>query len=199
MGWHYRLSMLVVAAAGLIALELLDGYYRAEVRQQNLQQLKNDVALASHQLGHNMGMRIHAVENLAVLLQEIGVQRDFAAFDRYAESQRDHLPSISAFVFVDEHYVIRHMYPAGNRKGVLGTNLMQRPSAPYVRKAVRERRAVTDDPHVSINGELAFLTRVPVYKGDRFLGLAQGFFLVEHILKADLGNLLEHYEVQLRN
>lgn len=173
-GMAFPLGMLLIGAAGLICLILLDGYYRSEVEQQNEGQLADAMEQARIQLGHNMGMGIHAIETLRIFLQGINNPEDFGAFDRYAFAQREYLPAIDAFVSLDVNYTVRHIHPASGHEEAIGVNLM-RPSAADVRKAVRECQVVTDNPHTRINGELAFLTRAPVYEGDRFLGLAGVF------------------------
>jgi len=76
---------------------------------------------------------------------------------------------------------------------------MTRPAAPFVEKAIQERRTTVNDPTVNVMGSLAVTPRAPLYRGDQFLGLVQGVFDVSALLEEALTGVDPRFALQLRD
>ncbi|NJC97092.1 MAG: PAS domain S-box protein, partial [Anaerolineae bacterium] len=197
--WKRLASSLLITAIGLIALALTDRYYRGSVSQANAQELQRTAANVQDELSQNINAQITVAEDLQAFMLAPTSLPDYETFDRFAELLLDHYPQALAFQYVDPDLIIRHIHPLEGNESALDLDLTTRPAAPFVEKAIRERRLTVNNPTVTVQGPLAVIPRAPLYRGDEFLGLVQVVVEIDPLLEDAAQSLGERFQFQLRD
>lgn len=180
-------------------LLLLDLQYHAELAQRGDRRLTAALEDARRQVEYHMTARISAVEDVQAFMLAQDAIPERAAFGRFATTVRSHQPSIDALSYVGPDLVIRYVHPLAGHAEAIGVDLSSRPTELGLREAVEKRELVVDSPHTIINGDTALLVRAPLYRGERFLGLVQGVFVMDDIAGRDLGRFRADFLIQLRD
>lgn len=195
----YRLTLFLVAVSGILCLFLLDRVYRDEVSREGEFKLTE----ATSTLQRRLALRLHhltlvTADLRAFLLTRTGPQES-DAFTRFAATLLQHYPELDALVYVGPDRIIREIYPLTGNEQAIGLDLSKRPTAPYIERAIHERRLIVDPPHLMSTGRLAVIARLPIYRDEEFLGLAQAILHVPAALNSELADMGSGFAVQLRD
>jgi|GEM_PF-5763822 len=193
------ITLTILMVTGLSALLLADREYRGRIHQENAQALAQASAEAQNRLQVAFTMRLRAVEDLRAFMLAPASLPDNETFNRFAAGLLDHYHTIHGLAYIDSNRIVRYFYPLKGNESSIGLDLMTRPAAPFVEKAIRERRTTVNDPTVNVMGSLAVTPRVPLYREDQLLGLVQGVFDVSAILKEVLSGADLRFAAQLRD
>lgn len=193
------LILIVMTIAGLAALVLVDNYYRRQIRQENAQALEQTVEDFQNGLSLAIQLRLVAVEDLKTFMLTPPTLPDSRTFDRFAAGLLANYPTIRAAQYTDTDRIIRYIYPLAGNEAALNLDLKTNPSAPFVEKAIRERRTTVSNPIITVQGSLSIVARAPLYRSDELLGLAQGVFDISEILEEATTNLNSPYKFQLHD
>ena len=193
------IALAILLLIGLGGLLLIDNEYRAQVRRENDRDLAQASKDEQQQLRIAVAARLRVVEGLrAFMLAPASLPED-EIFDRFAANVLVHYPAISALMYADQHRIIKYVFPMKGNERALGLDLMTRPAAPFVEKAIMERRTTVNDPTVTVQGSLSIVPRAPLFRGDQFLGLAQGVLDVSRMME-EVSNAGDHrFAIQLRD
>jgi diguanylate cyclase (GGDEF)-like protein/PAS domain S-box-containing protein len=189
----------LVAVTGATTLLITDGYLRAEADRDNERLLAATAREFAARLSADMRLRADAVQDLQAFMLATPRVPDASAFDRFVAPIRARDPAVRAMAFVDPQRTIRHIYPRRGNEAALGLNLMTRPAAPDVDKAVREHRLVVSNPRIVVQGGLSVAMRAPLRRDRRLLGLVQGVFDVHGVMQEALPGLDRRLSLQLRD
>ena len=163
-----HLTLALTTVLGFAALFAIDAYYRDQVRQENIQQLTAGLELTKESLEEGIDQRILVVEDLRAFMLASPTMPDRETFNRYAAIILSHSPEARAFQYVDTEHIIRYIYPLEGNEAALNLDLMTRPAAPFVEKAIQTRATTVNDPTVTVQGSLSIVVRSPIYDGDRY-------------------------------
>ncbi|HEY5683623.1 MAG TPA: EAL domain-containing protein [Sulfuricaulis sp.] len=194
---HFAVYILI-GILGLATLALL------HVSAGNLEQEKNNKRLIREQidaarfLEYSLQQRVLNVESLQAFMLATYKTPDFSEFDKFAASLMRFTPAAKGYGFGDAEGVLRHFYPAAGNEQAIGVNIYSRPGAPFLRKAISERRTTVSNPVKIVQGELSVVIRAPLFRDDRLLGHVQGVFeidpLIAQIKKIVDQNIVLHLE-----
>ena len=177
------LVLVLVSVLGLTVLFGIDHYYRAQNQQENDRELSEGLHETTQRLEEGISLRILVVEDLNAFILASPMFPESENFDRYAALALSNSPEMRALQYVDSGHIIRYTYPLEGNEAALGLDLMTRPAAPFVEKAIQTRTITVNDPTVTVQGSLSIVARSPIYDGDRYLGLAQGVFDITSLLE----------------
>ncbi len=194
----HRLYLTLVLLMGTGTLVLLDQWYRAEIDLENQRYLNDAATAVQSDLTHAVQGLVEAVSNLQAFMLAGDSLPEPRAFDRFSANLHALHPELEALVYVGPDRRIQLVFPLERHQRALGVDLSQRPSAPFVEKAIVKRRIVVDSPHRIIGGELAIVVRAPLYRGDDLQGLAQGVVNIAS-LTARLDPWTADYSFNLRD
>jgi len=189
----------LLAAAGLALIFLAENAYLSRQQDEVRAALDNAAAQAENSISDALAMRLLIVRNLRAFMLASETLPDGERFDAYAAQVLDEAPAILALQRVNAELVIDHIYPLTGNEEALGLDLMTRPAAPFVERAVEERRLTISDPTALVQGPLAVVARAPLYRDGRFLGLVQGVFEVETVMDEAADTLDPRFAMQLRD
>lgn len=189
----------VLMLIGLGALWLIDREYRTQLNHENSLSLAQASANTLNHIQVAITARLSVVEDLQAFMLAPASLPDNQTFDRFAANVLDHYPTISGLAYIDSNRIIRYYYPLKGNESLIGLDLMTRPAAPFVEKAIRERRTTVSDPVINLQGLLAVTPRTPLYRGDQLLGLVQGVFDVSAILENVLTGADPRVALQLQD
>lgn len=195
----YRLTQLLVGVVGVVFLLLLDRAYRADVAQEGERQLAEAASRMQRRLTVALNNLTFVAADLRAFLLTHSEHTDRQDFADFAATMRDHYPAIDSLVYVGPDRVIREIYPLAGNERAIGLDLSKRPAAPYIEKAIRERQLTVEPPHLLTNGRLAVVARSPMFRGDKFVGLAQTILHIPDVVHGELGDFRRGYNIQLRD
>ncbi|MEJ2397622.1 MAG: PAS domain S-box protein [Gammaproteobacteria bacterium] len=185
------LALVLLAVIGLVALVSADRSVNLTHLAQQKNRLDKNTRQVQARLNTAIQIPLFSVASMHAFMLAGPNLPDDESFDKFAQYLLEQTPAVGGFAIVDTDQIIRHFYPLkGNRKAI-GLDLKTRPAAPYVARAIRERRMVMNPPVVTVQGRLSTIARFPLYRGDRFLGLVQGVIDFNKALQLalkDLGN-----------
>ncbi len=198
--WFHRLILLSLFAGGVAVLFLLDRFHRHELQQEEERHLAAAVEETQRQITRSMAIRIQAVEDLGtfMLTHESGLPPS-QAFDEFGANLMDHHPALDGVSFADTNRIIRHIHPLERHTKAVGLDLTKHPSADFIELAILNRHTTVDNPHQILSGHMAVVVRVPLFKGERFMGLAQGAIKIGAAVHEDLSHLEPYYRIQLHD
>jgi len=183
MTFYRWIALGLLSGIGLIALISADRANHLAQQQQQKIRLEKITRLVQSRLNTIIQIPLNTVESMQAFMLAGPTLPDFESFDHFAEKMLQHTPAVGGFAFVDANRVIRHFYPlAGNEKAI-GLDLKTRPAAPFVEKAIREKRMTMNPAAVTVQGHLSTIARIPLYHGDEFLGLVQGVIEIDRMLQ----------------
>lgn len=191
------LILSLTALFSLAALLTIDQYYRALVRRQNTHQLAQAGDDVKYHLKEGIRTHILAVEDLKAYLLASPAFPDWESFDRYTAQLLIHYPELRVLQYVDSEHIIRYIYPLQGNEDALGLDLMNQPAAPFVEKAMHTRQTILNHPTVTVQGSLSIVARAPLFRGDQYLGLAQGVFDITTLLETGSGLDPAHFNLVL--
>ena len=194
-----RLTLLFLTIIGLGMMFLADSAYRGQIRRENDRTLTQAAADIQNRLQVAVNTRLRAVEDLQAFMLAAPELPSSDMFDRYSTAVLDHYPDIRAFQYVDNDRIIRYIYPLAGNEAALGLDLMTRPAAPFIEKAIAERRTTVNDPTETVQGSLSIVARSPLFKGDELVGLVQGVFDVNAIQKDALAGADIRFDIRLED
>ncbi|MBF0278058.1 MAG: PAS domain S-box protein [SAR324 cluster bacterium] len=193
------LILSLVVAVGFACMIFADYAYRQHIREEEEKALDLNTRDLRRTLSQAVRLRLAAVDDLKVFMLASSSLPDSRVFDRFAEGLLANFPPIRAVQYTDSSQIIRYIYPLSGNEEALNLDLKTRPAAPFVEKAIRERRAVVQNPSVTVQGSLSVVVRVPLYRENEFLGLAQGVFDISEILEEVNTNLRDLLIYQLHD
>lgn len=191
------LFLSLIAIAGLGVMILTDNHYRQDIQQGNAYELAETVKDFQNILSTAIRLRLVAVEDLRAFMLASPTLPNSRTFDRFAAELLVNNASIRTVQYVDTDRIIRYVYPLTGNEPALNLDLKSRPAAPFVEKAIRERRTTVNNPTVTVQGSLAIVARAPLYREDEFVGLVQGVFDVAEIMQGTEAELRPPYKFQL--
>lgn len=195
----YRLTQLLVGVVGVVFLLLLDRDYRADVAQEGDRQLAEAASRMQRRLTVTLNNLTFVAADLRTFLLTHSDHPERQDFADFAATMRDHYPAIDSLVYVGPDWVIRDIYPLAGNEQAIGLDLSKRPAASYIEQAIRERQLTVDPPHLMTNGRLAVIARSPMFRGEKFLGLAQTILHIPDVVHGELGDFRRGYNIQLRD
>ena len=193
------LTLTILMVAGLSVLLLADREYRVQIHRENAQALAQASVETQNRLQVAFIMRLRAVDDLQAFMLASASLPNNETFNRFAAGVLDHYHSIHGLAYIDSNRIVRYFFPLKGNESAIGLDLMTRPAAPFVEKAIRERRMTVNDPTLTVQGSLSVIPRVPLYRGDQLLGLVQGVFDVSAILEEVLTGADPRFAAQLRD
>lgn len=185
-----------------ICTAFVDRQQTNQWKQKKELTLRSTAKLCKIRLEKTIQTRFNAIESIASLfLIHNGTTPE--QFGDFAQSLIRYNPPIRALQYADPQTRVTYVYPPkGNeitiKKPML---LLEDPKrGPFVKKAMEERRAVMQGPFNLRQGGMGVVVRLPIFKGDTFLGLAIGVFdLPKLIDEALIGIPLDQYIFQIKN
>lgn len=190
---------MLVFVAGLVALVGIDRYYRAEIALESEGRLAELRAERHDRLAERISDFILLAEHLKAFLLADSEIPDREAFSRYAHAVMLHSPEARALQYADPNHVIRYIFPLEGNEQALGLNLMSRPAAGIVERAVRTRQTQVGEPVTTVQGSLSIVIRAPLFEGERYLGLAGVVVDIGPLLENVFHGLAPNYGVQLKD
>ncbi len=152
----------------------------------------------SRNLENGLQDRLTVVEALRAFLLAHDEVPDQEMFDRFAALLLPVEPSIRALQYADETVTIRYVYPLAGNEAALGLRPLDHPEMrPSAERAIRERITTVSSPFELVQGGLGIVVRAPIYRGDQFLGLAQGVFDVPAVVTASLPVADPRFDIQI--
>ncbi len=191
------LALLALAAIGCVTLLAIDRAYHHLLKREadlRLEQLANRLQL---QISNAVNTHIEVVENLAAFMLAPPTLPNWIVFDRYASRVLADHPVIHGLAYVDPSRTIRHFYPLAGNEDAIGLDLTTRLAAPFVERAIVERRTTINHPTVTVQGPLAVVVRTPLYRDDQFLGLVQGVIDINEALSFVTSGIDDDVELAL--
>ncbi|MBX3180702.1 MAG: PAS domain S-box protein [Candidatus Hydrogenedentes bacterium] len=179
----HRTILIAATLAGMALLLALDQWHRARFAEKNHAQLERTLQESVRELEQRLEIRILAVDDLRAFLLALPEAPDQSAFDAIATQLLRNYPALRTLQFVGPDHLIRFTYPLTGNEDAVGLDLMTRPAAPYVERAMATRMTVLNEPTVTVQGVLAVVARSPLYAGDTYLGLTQGVIEINTLLE----------------
>jgi diguanylate cyclase (GGDEF)-like protein/PAS domain S-box-containing protein len=196
----YRWTVLgLLAGIGLVALFSADQSIRLTQQQEQKSHLDKITRLVEARLNTAIQLPLNTVAGMQSFMLATPALPDFKSFDRYAANMLRHTSSVSGFAYVDKQRTIRHFYPLTGNEKAIGLDLMTRPAAPYVEKAIREHRMIIGPPTVTVQGHLSTIARIPLYRDDKLLGLLQAVIDIGKTLQLITSDLDDDVRVYLED
>jgi len=123
-----------------------------------------------------------------------------AQFGRYASTLMRSDPFVRALEFVDATGTVRYVVPLKGNEQAVGKSLRGTPMWPAVQKAIRSRKTTVCRTVSTIYGHPGIMGHVPLYRGDRYVGLVLGALDVSSIVREVLVDLdPDMFVVQIRD
>lgn len=191
------ITLTILTLVGLSAMLFAEREYQAQIHHDNVQTLAQASTDTQNRLQVALTTRLLVVEDLRAFMLAPTSLPDNETFNRFSAGVLDHFPTIHGLAYVDSNRIVRYFYPLEGNQAAIGLDLMTRPAAPFVEKAIQERRTTVNDPTVNVMGSLAVTPRTPLYRGDQLLGLVQGVFDVSAILEEALTGADPRFTLQL--
>lgn len=190
--------LLIVVVLGVAGIREVFLYYRVNVNASNHNSMLNTADLIKDRLNSAITYRLNAVEDLGAFITASPKTPTLNAFNHYAEISLKQYPTVSSLQYADKGVTIRYVYPLKGNEEAIGHNLMTRAvNASYVTKAMQKKITVTSDPFITVQGFLGIVARLPLYRSNKFDGLAQEVFDVNKTLKDNLSDLKKTYKIEL--
>ena len=133
------LILTLTALVGFAALFTIDASYRRQIQQDNARQLAEALAETNQELDEGVRLRLLAVEDLRAFLLAAPTLPNSEDFEHYAALALTHYPEVRALQYVDPNHIIRYIQPLAGNEAALNLDLMTRPAAPFVQKAIQTR------------------------------------------------------------
>ena len=178
---------------------MADNYYRGGIKQVNNEALLKAMEDTRDELIQYINADINVVGDLRAFMLALSSMPDDESFDRFAALLLENYPQTLVAQYVDPDLRIRYIYPLVGNELALNLDLTTRPAAPFIAKAIRERQLVVNDPTLTVQGSLSVIPRLPLYKGDEFLGLVQVITEIDPLLEDVTKNLDDRFQIQLRS
>ncbi|MCB0210178.1 MAG: PAS domain-containing protein [Anaerolineae bacterium] len=189
--------LFLIAATGLIIMLFIDYQYRQQIDKRNTDALAEEMKEFQKSLLSTIRLHLAAVENLKAFMLATPTLPNNQTFDRFAAELVVTYPTIKTVQYVDTDRIIRYIYPLAGNEPVLNLDLTTHPAAPFIEKAIRQRQITITNPTLTFQGSLAIIARTPLYQQNTFLGLVQGIFDIDQILKDVEPQLPPSYKFQL--
>jgi diguanylate cyclase (GGDEF)-like protein/PAS domain S-box-containing protein len=193
------IALLLLACIGLLALVSADRSARLAQQHQHKSRQDKITRLVQSRLNRAIQIPLNSVTSMQAFMLARPTFPSNRSFDKFAATMRAHTPAVDGFAFVDAQRVIRHFYPSAGNEKAIGLDLMTRPAAPYVEKAIRARRMTMSPPTVTVQGHLSTIARAPLYRDGKFLGLVQGVIDVNKTLALVTEDLDSNVHVYLED
>ncbi|RMF37383.1 MAG: GAF domain-containing protein, partial [Chloroflexi bacterium] len=193
-----RWLIALFAFVGLSVLVIATRVALADAHQDARRELTFYAREVRRSLENGLQDQLTVVEALRAFLLAHDEIPDQEMFDRFAALLFSVEPSIRALQYADETVTIRYIYPLAGNETALGLRPLDHPEMrPSAERAIRERVTAVSDPFELVQGGLGFVVRAPLYRGDRFLGLAQGVFDVPAVITASLPVADPRFDIQI--
>ena len=194
------LATAVLIAIALVVMFSADRYERLEAVQRDRLELAHDTLEVRTHLTTSIHDRLTSVEATRAFLLSNDSLPTKTAFDSFAAILLQNEVSIRALQYADENTTIRYVMPLTGNEAALGLQLRKTTNWPFVEKAIRTRHTTVSDPVDLVQGGMGVVARAPLYREDKFLGLAQGVFDVPALIsEATSGSDVEEFAVQVRD
>jgi len=181
---HHWAVLVLILAGGLAGLLVADHHFREKTGTAAAHQLEQNLVHLAMSISNDLQIRVLAVEELsAVMLEQARLPLpDESKFNSLAKAMLRYNPEIRAFGYIDPNRIIRYIYPMQGNEAAISLDLMTRPAAPFVERAIRERRTTVNHPTETVQKSFSVIARTPLYRGDTLLGLVQGIFDIDSIV-----------------
>lgn len=197
--WYRWFALGLLVVVSLVALILTDQAVRMEQKELQKARFEKITRLVQSRLVTAIQIPLNTVASMQAFMLATPELPNYDSFDQFAATMLRHTPAVTGFAYVDDQRVIRHFYPlAGNEKAI-DLDLMTRPAARFVEKAIRERRMTMNPPAVTVQGRLSTIARIPLYRDGKLLGLVQGVIDIEKTLQMVLEDLDNDTHVYLED
>jgi PAS domain S-box-containing protein len=156
------------------------------VSRGTLESRRAELNSTAESLVKSMHLRLKGNEDYLQMLAKDRAEGslDAAQFQQRASSYALGHPEIINITWVDADYYIRDVSPAAGNTQILGLHL-DLPEPKRVSRLAREtRQPCYTLPFEAIQGSPSFEVWVPVFRGDRFLGLFGGVYSCQKLLQA---------------
>ncbi len=190
-------SIVMLTIVALSALVFTDHYYRKLVQAENEQTLERELLDIQNRLELAIETQLYSVKDLQAFMLASSELPNEEIFNRYAAAVLDHYPEVRALQYADDERIIRYIYPLEGNEAALNLDLMTRPAAPFVEKAIQQRHITVADPEHLVQGILGIVARAPLYRDDQFLGLTQSVFDVPIVVENALTGADTRFDIQL--
>jgi PAS domain S-box-containing protein len=161
---------------------------------------QNELVKSTLSVSQSIRLRLEGNENYLLMLANHRAAGTLNArqFQERATSYALGHPEIINITWVDADYFIRDAAPLPANKQIIGLHL-DLPEPKRVSRLAREtRQPVYTRPFEAIQGQTSFEIWVPVYAGNKFLGLFAGVYSCEKVLRGLVATQLsEAYHVGL--
>lgn len=194
-----RAILMTTCFAGIAALLGITHFYHERQRAEEQHQLSAALDRVALALRDGLRLRMFAVEDLRAFLLTSPEIPDAESFNRFVAQILPGYPAVRTLQYADTDNIIRYTYPLEGNENALGLNLMDRPAARYVQEAIESRRMTLSEPTVTVQGPLAIVARIPIFRGETYLGLAQGVFEVGTLLEDAVASRAPHFNLVLQD
>lgn len=191
------LILVLLVVIGLTGMFSADLYYRSQIREENERALTQVVADIRNRLQVSVNTRLLAVADLQAFMLAEPTLPSSKVFDQYAAATLGNYPEIRALQYVDPDRIIRYIYPLAGNEAALGLDISTQWSAPFIEKAISEKRTTVSDPTETIQGSFSIIARAPLYREDELVGVVQVVFDVSSIGDEALAGTDTRFDIRL--
>ena len=196
----YRWMVLgLLALVGLVALLETNRILHYEQEETNNKRIEKIARQIHSHLSIEIQIPLNSVASMHAFMLSSERLPDFKHFDEFAARMLQNSRTVQGFAYVDKQSIIRHFYPLEGNEEAIDLDLMTRPAAKYVEEAIRSKRMTISPPTVTVQGPLATIARMPLYRDDRFLGLVQAVINIEDTLQLITKDLDEDVKISLED
>jgi two-component system sensor histidine kinase UhpB len=193
------LLAVIIVVIGVAGIFSLDQIYRNQVHRANDRLLLERINETGRHLESGIQIRILAAEQLRAFFLSTPDFPDEDTFNTYAMYSLEDFHYIRAFQYVDPGHIIRYIYPLEGNEAALNLDLMTRPAAPFVQKAIQTRQTTLNRPTVTVQGSLSVIARTPIFNGEKYHGLAQAVFDIHDLLHEISTELDNSFNIQIQD
>ena len=173
-----KLASIVIFFLGFSALYFIDQSQLAHWRSEKTIELDAALHLYQTRLDSTITSRLNAIESLAALFA-LHPKTSAIEFSHFAAFLLQLNPPIRAIQYADSDTRVIYVYPPTGNEITINkpmTLLTDPERAPFVKKAIQEKRSILQGPFELRQGGAGVVVRFPIFKEDDFIGLSIGVY-----------------------
>ncbi len=183
--------LIIIAVIGVSTLVAFDRLQVNHWEKERSLELRTLTHLIRVRLESSLRARFNAIEGVASLFI---INQDTKP-DEFAEFARNTLkynPAIRALQYADPKTRVTYVYPPKGNEIVIKKPMLllaDPKRGPYVRKAIDRKTATLQGPFPLRQGGMGVVVRSPIFKDDKFLGLAIGVYDIPILIEEALSGI----------
>lgn len=165
-------------------------------------ELNPNAKLLQTNIGSSIQHRLNALKALKSLFI-IHPQTSPDEFSSFADFLLKSNPPIRALQYANSQTRVVYVYPSKGNKITMKKPMLLKSNpkrGPYVKKAIKQRRAILQGPYKLRQGGTGVVVRLPIFDNDKLLGLAIGVYDLPILIEEAVEGIdLKNYQLQLKD